>query len=186
MASGALVDDRNTDNIVASYLEHRKSTMRSVRGRAIAVQEGLVLEEVKVAPTPMRSGDAVEFEFRFGAERGCQIRECAVLIYSVGGLRVAIVDLRASAALPLAFEAGRFSILARITGLPLVEGDYTLGLYLVTDGFAGDLYELNDFSLSAARIATALDYAPYPREVRGVVDLNAEMLVLTNRRARVA
>ena len=35
--------------------------------------------------------------------------------------------------------------------MPVVEGHYTLGLWLVTNGFAGKLFELEDFAVASTR-----------------------------------
>jgi hypothetical protein len=167
-----VVQDAETNKVVASYLDKR----HRVRRQVTAIQEGLVLESVQIRPSLIRTGEALNLELAFRAERGGQIRECAVLIYSVKGFRVAIVDIRECGELPFNFEAGYFAIRARIAAMPLVEGDYTVGLWLVANTFADTLSELEDFRVAA--IGWSGNFTPYQAEKRGIIELKAETSVI--------
>ena len=173
-----VVQDGKTDQVVASYLK-RYARLRRARPHVTAIKRGLALECVRIGPSLIRTGDAVDLEFAFRAERGGQIRECAVLIYSVKGFRVAIVDVRECGGLPFQFEKGYFTIRARIAAMPLVEGGYTVGLWFVANAFAGNLLELEDFAVVATRSSN--NFAPYQAEYRGVVVLKAETSVIAQR-----
>jgi hypothetical protein len=43
--------------------------------------------------------------------------------------------------------------------MPLAEGNYTVGLWLVTNAFTGNLLELEDFVMAAGRPSS--DFVPY-------------------------
>src|SRR5262249_17902417 len=133
-----------------SYLDHRLR-LRRRQPRTTAIQDGLTLESVRIAPLTIRSGDSAHLEFLFRAERPGRIEEFAILIYSVKGIRVAIVDVRECGALPFKFGVGPIVVRTRIAALPFVEGHYTLGLWLQADGFAGTLFELEDFTVASTR-----------------------------------
>ena len=60
----------------------------------------------------------------------------------------------------------------------------TLGLYLVTDRFAGNLLELADFVVGADR--PSKDFTPYHTDVRGIVALKAESTVAAQQTEVVA
>ena len=180
----SIVQDGQTDRVVASYLHHRQARSRHAQPYMTAIQEGLALESVKICPSVIQTGHAVDLEFTFHAERGGQIRECAVLIYSVKGFRVALVDLRACGGLPFEFGTGHFVIYARIAALPVVEGDYTVGLWLVANAFTGNLLELENFAVAAAQSSN--DFVPYQAEHRGIIVLKAETSVITEQRIEVA
>ena len=51
-----------------------------------------------------------------------------------------------------------------------------IGLYLVTDGFAGDLLELADFSVGAP---PTRNYVPYPAHDRGFVTMNSTISIFS-------
>ena len=165
-----VVQDGKSDEVVASYL--KRYALQRARPNMTAIQEGLALESVQIGPSLIRTGDAVDLEFDFRADRPGQIHECAVLIYSIRGFRVAIIDIRECGDLPFQFEKGYFTIRARITTMPLVEGVYTVGLWFVANAFAGKLVELDDFTVVAAR--SSHEFTPYRAEDQGVVVLKAE------------
>jgi lipopolysaccharide transport system ATP-binding protein len=181
--ASTVVDDGETDRVVASYLGHRLQ-LRHGEPRVTAIQDGLALESVRIVPSMIRNGDSVHLEFLFRAEGPGRIQEFAILIYSVRGIRVAIVDVRECGSLPFKFGAGRFAVRARIAALPVVEGHYTLGLWLLTDGFKGTLLELEDFTVASTRWSP--DFAPYAIEYRGVVALQAQSAVVVDQQPEVA
>jgi hypothetical protein len=174
-----VVQDGKTSEVVASYLDPRSTRSRRTRPYLTAIQEGLALESVHIGPSVIRTGDAVDLEFAFQAERSGEIRECGVLIYSIKGFRIAVVDVRECRGLPFQFERGYFAIRARIAAIPVVEGAYTVGLWLVANKFAGNLLELEDFTVVATRSSN--DFVPYHAENRGVIVLKAETSVIAER-----
>ena len=130
-----VVKDGKKDEVVSSYLDKRNARLHRMR------MTGAGVCNWPVTNPDRRCG---RYRFAFRAEKGGQIHQCAVLIYSIKGLRVALVDIRECAALPFKFGIGRFAIRAQIAAMPLVEGNYTVGLWLVTNAFTGNLLELED------------------------------------------
>jgi hypothetical protein len=61
------------------------------------------------------------------------------------------------------------TITGTIASLPLVEGSYRLGVYLVSGDFMGNRFGLCDLTVAAK--AGPAGHAPYPAEYRGVVEL---------------
>jgi lipopolysaccharide transport system ATP-binding protein len=171
LVSGALVGDARTEEVVTAYLKQRHAPDRAARSQPVRVQEGLTIERVSIDDGTIRCGDRVEIRIDFRAYVRGQIRECAVLLYSARGMRIAVVDVREAGVLPLRYEPGRFGMTVRISALPLVDGDFTIGLYLVTDRFSGDIFELEDFTVLPPR--STLDFSPYSADLRGVVVLSA-------------
>ena len=105
----------------------------------------MVIERLEVTPPSIRSGEPVEITIHFQAEECGQLLECAVLIYSIRGMRVAIKDIRETDILPLWYERGSFSLVVRIAALPLIEGEFSVGRWLVTDASAGEFLDLQVF-----------------------------------------
>jgi lipopolysaccharide transport system ATP-binding protein len=178
LALGKLVGDSDTHTLVEDYLKRRSALAGNAETRIRMVHKDLLLERVTHSPPTIRRGEAVEIEIDFRAEAAGQIRECAVLIYSSKGLRVAVIDLRDSAAVPLRYQIGSFTILVSIAELPLVEGDFSVGLFLATAQFFDDILELDNFTVLASR--PELNIAPYHADVRGVVVLSATASVVFN------
>jgi homopolymeric O-antigen transport system ATP-binding protein len=171
LAGGALVGDGSTSAIVEGYLHEGRLIHADQPVRRRLVEDGLVLEQTEHWPPTIRSGEPVTIELRFQAERPGQIRECAILLHSLSGVRVAIIDLRECVALPFKYADGHFCISVKIPEIPFVESDFSVGVYLVTNTFADDLLELDQFTISAGRRASS--FAPYSADARGIVTLRA-------------
>jgi lipopolysaccharide transport system ATP-binding protein len=177
LVSGSLAAVGPTDDVVSLYFDQH--TAPSSIGRyTTRVHEGLELERVGITPSTVSTGETIDLDFVFRSEGRVEIRECAVLIYSAKGVRVAVMDVRESRTLPFSLEDKSFTIHSRIAALPLIGGRYTVGLYLVTDGYAGNLLDLADFSISAERPSSGL--IPYPPETRGLVALKAEARIVAD------
>jgi ABC-type polysaccharide/polyol phosphate transport system ATPase subunit len=176
LSEGKLFCDGKTEEVIASYLSLRRTSPDSMKSGPIAIDDGLHLEGIKTTPSPIETGKAVTLEFKFRATGIGRIRECAVLFYSLRGIRVAICDVRQSHVLPFAYGAGHFAILVEIADLPLVEGSYSIGLYIVTDGFSGNLFDLDDVEVAAPQKHN--DFIPYPVDARGLVVLESASSVV--------
>lgn len=99
--------------------------------------------------------------------------DCAILISTSLGLRVAIVDLRQLHLLPRRISpdhSATFEIL--LPDLPLVEGMYSLGTYVRTLHFCGDINDLAPMELPTRTHATP--YAPYHWNYRGIIEVTAQ------------
>jgi lipopolysaccharide transport system ATP-binding protein len=174
LVSGAVAGNGVTTEIISRYLEHPLSRMTNAHANPIFLQDGLVLHRLEVAPDVIRSGDSLDIKIAFRADRPGRLRECALLIYSARGVRIGIIDMRESGALPFRYTKGQIGMSAKINTLPLVDGLYSVGLFVVTDGFAGELLELYQFTVGAPRVSK---YVPYPAEARGLVTIDATISI---------
>jgi lipopolysaccharide transport system ATP-binding protein len=171
LLSRTILHDGPTDEVIATYLNQRPAGKQE----ALRIEDGLILKDVAVEPATVRSGDPVRIQFTFEATRPGKLRECAILLHSLKGIHVALVDPRDSGALPLSFKEGQFTIITRISSLPVVEGSYSLGLYVVSDMYSGNLFDIRDFDVSAP--ASSRDFVSYPADYRGLVELQASSSV---------
>src|SRR5262249_1068307 len=153
------------DAIIARYLKENRGAIRMAQTEPRFIQANLRLERVSTSATRLCSGEPFKVEWSFHADEPGQLRECAVLFYSAKGVRLAIVDLRDAGIVPLRYKRGRFALRIQINSLPLVEGDVVLGLYLVTDYFAGDLLELAELTVFEG--SSAEGFVRYPANARG-------------------
>jgi lipopolysaccharide transport system ATP-binding protein len=170
LASGSLVSIGDTPNILQMYLEDRAKKSRWNGASAIRFQNGLQLERVQCSPDRIFSGSPLDIEIAFRADQPGAILQCAVLIYSAKGIRVAVVDIRESGTVPFRYTVGQLSISVRIETAALVEGTYVVGLYVVTDHIGDELLELAEFSVTTEK---SFEYVPYPAENRGYLALRA-------------
>lgn len=98
------------------------------------------------------------------------VKEFAVLIYSEYGARVAVLDLRREGIVDLPIDVNPLKIEICVDALPLVEGDYRLGVYLVTNHYAGNYLDLTSFTVASN--LRPCDMVPYAREHRGFIEID--------------
>lgn len=143
------------------------------RGPHARLGKNIVLEDIRFSPSPIISGQNAEFEFGLSCEHKETIQQFSLLVYSSRGSRVAILDLRGSIfPAQIGPEIG-MRVVGRISGIPLVEGEYGIGVWIVTDSHAGEALDL--VSLKVMERADASDLVPYPAEYRGVINLSFEV-----------
>jgi lipopolysaccharide transport system ATP-binding protein len=174
LVSGSLVGVGATADIVPMYLADREAKIRWTGENAIKIHDGLVLERVRCTPNVVSSGSRLDIDVLFHSDRPGLIRECAVLIYSIRGARIALVDIRDSGELPFRYAGRQVMINVHFKTVHLVEGAYVVGLYLVTDHFRGDLLDLAEFSIVAGQSSK---YVPYPAGDRGFLAMQATSLI---------
>lgn len=164
--SGVIVNAGVTAEVISRYLENALRRVNSTQASSLRIHDGLEVEYMKCIPEVIRTAESLDIEITFRTDSPGCIRECAILIYSTRGVRVAIVDVRESNLIPFRYRTGRIDIRARIISVPLVEGVYLLGLYLKTECFSGDILDLSSFAIGSL---SSEKYVPYPAEMLGIV-----------------
>ena len=141
--------------------------------RAVRIGEGLELRRFELFPNPVESGGTVRFSLTFAANAATKIGDLALLILSALETRVAVIDLRSSG-LPVSLSpGGDWTVSGQITSVPLVEGDYSFGLYVATGDFSGNLLDLAQLRVHGR--PQSGKHAPYPVEHRGMLELDFEI-----------
>jgi lipopolysaccharide transport system ATP-binding protein len=174
LEGGRVAFDGGVESCIEKYLARSPGVAGLHAGRSTRLGESLELRRYDVLPTPVQSGGAVAFTLEFAGSRATRITELALLIYSAAEVRVAIVDLRSSG-LPIVMPAGStWTMTGSIKSVPLVEGEYRLGLYVVSTDFTGSPLDLASLTVEATRQVS--DIMPYPAVHRGMVELEASAI----------
>jgi lipopolysaccharide transport system ATP-binding protein len=165
---GQVTFDGAVEECITKYLSSAAAAGVEPSG-SVSFGPALELRSFKVTPNPAESGAAIDFSLTLHAVSPTRLEQLTVLIYSWQETRLAIVDLR-RAGLPRNFAAGEsWTASGRITRLPLVEGDYRVGL-----GVADTFTLLNKPDLIDLRVAPRPDdsgIVPYAAAYRGVLEL---------------
>jgi lipopolysaccharide transport system ATP-binding protein len=168
LSGGHLVLSGGMRDVISAYIQEPARTVRS-KG-PIKIQPGLVLESIDVDPPSVESGDAARIDIVFAATGRAVLFECAVVILTRRGDRVAVLDPRDSDRFPLNIDRGRVKLSIDISRLPLVEGDYTIGIAVRADVAWDELVDLTDFKIVRQ---TPLRPGQIGPEWRGLVELDA-------------
>jgi lipopolysaccharide transport system ATP-binding protein len=155
------------NSVVAEY--NAKLRGSSVASRTALLGPALAVQDVECRPLVIESGDPITVSFKLSPQESTTVRELALLIYSDCGVRVSILDLRREGLRDLHLCGHPVQVEVSLDSFPLVEGDYRLGFYVVTENYGGNYLDVASFSVSAARQSS--DVVPYARQHRGFIEL---------------
>lgn len=172
LRGGRVAGIGDVDEQIRLYMGELSRSRDAVQFEAKRVSPVLTVESLVFAPNPVENGKSVDFSLVLAASEPTRLTEIALLIYSTLGPRVAILDLR-SASLDFRIHPDNvFRLRGKVAALPLVEGDYSVGLYLNGGGVRGNVYDLTH--LSVFRTPTEAQFAPYAPQHRGLIELSYE------------
>ena len=166
LVGGRLEFTASTAEVIARYLAQRSTQ----NVREVSVHPDLRLTRATVSPDPADGDGLIELCFEFYANAPERILECAVVISTPDGRRVAIVDGRECGVAPFELGQGVSKLVVSIPRLPLVAGEYAVSLYLRTPHHTVELGAVTD--LRIVRLTPALDFIPVAPEWRGVIELS--------------
>lgn len=98
----------------------------------------------------------------------------ALLFYNTYQERVAIIDLRSEELFDITKLKSGLEVSIVIREIPLIEGDYHIGLYVESNLCTGNFLDLLKLTVRPAR---NLRTEPYPVQVRGVVELKNSFII---------
>lgn len=160
---------RNGTDVEKEIMEYLScNTVRSITPSSpVILSNTIELIRLDFLPKTVLSCDALDFKLELLLKKETKINSLVLLIYSLMGTRVAILDLRPSL-LP-SLPEGIFSIKGGIASCPLVEGTYSIGIYIDCVDINADFLDLAELIVHS-KIKSS-DYAPYPAKVRGLLEL---------------
>jgi homopolymeric O-antigen transport system ATP-binding protein len=169
---GKIVGMGRASEQVVNYLSAKSNKTGICEDNPIRLANTLEIRQFEFSPNPVASGEPVDFVINLSAVEEIRLDELAVLIYTSLGSRAAIIDLRNPDRTYRLNGSGVQSIAGRIKSLPLVEGDYRIGLYVNWGQKKGDFYDLFDLTVSGSRDREGV--LPYHASARGLVELDYE------------
>ena len=127
------------------------------------------MTDLRVTPSLVPTNQPALVRVELESDGPVTVDHLCVLVYSLGGVRVAIIDLRSPDGTYGRRTAGRIAVEAAIPAVSLVEGEYVLGLYVVAGAAHGDFYDLAKFEVAA--VPDLERVTPYAAVNRGFVEL---------------
>jgi lipopolysaccharide transport system ATP-binding protein len=168
---GKVLKQGKTHEIISAYND---LTMALGQAQDITVANGMDLVDVKFELNPGGGVNQLSFGFSIRQDQINVLSGLALLIYNHLNERVGIVDLRSSHLFQVSSANQNYRIDGLIQALPLIEGTYHLGLYIASNLFQGNKYNLGYFEITPAQ----RDIMPYPTRDRGYVELDATFEIL--------
>jgi lipopolysaccharide transport system ATP-binding protein len=171
LEKGKLKQQSDIHSLVSSYNNlNLDSSINSVTN--LSLSDNLFLETFNCN----FCHNKLEFTLQIRAEQeSCQILSVAVLLYTLSGTRLALIDLGDKEASKVPLDAKKsICYKASVNDLSLVSGHYKLGFAIQTSHGWVDKYQIldllvdEDFSLYKENPGVL----KYPSEIRGVINLN--------------
>lgn len=162
--AGRLINRAPSRELIATFIK----SLATKNNLPKKCGSNLTIQALSLATNPTICNSNANIVLSIRAAESDTISDVALLIYSDKGDRVAVLDLKQ--------EGGRFDINAdsvlnlhvAIAKLNIVEGTYTLGLYISSRYFDADELDIAEFSV----ISMERTYATYASAVRGIVELD--------------
>lgn len=167
LQKGKLVRYGDTHELISAYLNDNKNFTVN----ELWLTDKVELAELAFASNEITSGEDLKFKLtlRYNGERP-DITDFCLLIYSLKGVRVGIIDLRPLLD-HLRQEQNTLTMDVVVEGLNLVEGEYSIGLFsLIGGGVRKEVMDISQIRVKAL-IDPEAKVNPYMAQHRGYVEL---------------
>lgn len=155
------------------YLDEMRTIQSGQTELNVALGPALTLRRLVFQPNPVISGAGTQFTLEISAAQDTRLSDLQILIYSPLGARVAMLDLRQPNGDGYRLAHGQsLGVSGRIATLPLVEGDYRIGVFYSYHGHYADVLDLVPLHIAAAPPKD--QRVPYKPVHRGLLALETE------------
>jgi lipopolysaccharide transport system ATP-binding protein len=167
--SGKIVGYGEVSNQIDNYIASLNNRTRVTSNKPLRLGTNLFLHNFGFSPNPVESSKCICFDIEISCDKADRIDSIVIIIIKLG-LRIAILDLR-HFGFPVYMQSGSCLCLrGQIKSLPLVDGDYSAGLYIESNELRENYLDLADITvISRKNISGSM---PYPSNVRGVLELD--------------
>jgi ABC-type polysaccharide/polyol phosphate transport system ATPase subunit len=128
LAQGRVQGEGEVSAQIRKYVAESKAFSPSELDRPIPLSHGMQVVQFGFDPSPAETGRPASFCIEIDASAPVRIDELMVLVHDGLNRRVAVIDFRQSGAPYRANGRDRLRLTARLQSLPLVEGEYRIGL----------------------------------------------------------
>jgi len=159
---GKVADYNKTRDIIESYLKSAKSKHNG-RIQQVTINNELKLQNIKTEYKVSRSLEFLYLSFSVVNSQYNKINGIALLFYDYKGERVSILDLRSEKLINDSKQNLSIAVEAKFSIDSFLPGKYTIGLYLDSVYYSGNIEEVSFFNVEERNF----DFIPYPNSVRG-------------------
>jgi len=166
------VKSRNVEQEINNYLHDCRTAQPSF---PVELQDGMRILGLEIAPAIFPTGQSTMLTFEVELPIATTITDFAPVIYNHAGVRIGIMDGRNKLGLPRSFAPGRHCLQFNTGPVPLLPGDYVVGLYLRTLSAWVNHENLGDFQLTSE---TGMEITNYPAEHIGILNMSYSAAIL--------
>ncbi len=153
------------EDVIRQYLHEGELTKN--QQKEFALSDQVQLDNFVLDRDHLQPGDSLTLSFRISSRQTNPISALALLIYNDLNERIGILDLRSDELSARSQKQNELTCRIVVHHLPLVEGNYSVGLFLSSNFCQGDFYDLRSFQISLPQG----DVLPYDKQYRGYLTL---------------
>jgi lipopolysaccharide transport system ATP-binding protein len=170
---GKLIGDGIAEEQISLYLKEMMGfkTNKSICNTRWIIDQSLQLLKFELSPNTIACRQDLDYHIEFSSNKRYKLDSIVILIYNSYGIRVGIVDLRNSQAKYIVDDNNLLVVSGKIKSIPLIEGEYSVGLFLDSVDVTGNFLDLTSFFV-INRAVQQSDIIPYPANVRGLVEFD--------------
>ena len=131
------------------------------------------IQELWISNDNIVAFDSIEYKIVLKSNLLNPVSELAFLFYNEHEERIAIIDLRHEQLMRVSKMSDTVTVKGKITGIPFIEGEYQLGLYLASNHCTGNFLNLIQLNV----LGKSSLVAPYTKKVRGHLELINEFKI---------
>ena len=166
--NGTIFSQGDIDKSVAAYLNIQKPEFEP----KTELDHNYSIPHIGLTPDYIKSLGKLDLSFTLKSESARRISNIIPIIYNTTEERACILDLRQYLGINIPVGANsEIKIDINIASLPLIEGEYIIGLYLKDDVIDRDFMDIFKFIVEPQQPDSDLFYLEYGTEVRGKVNL---------------
>jgi lipopolysaccharide transport system ATP-binding protein len=169
MDHGRVVRSGPIGEVIDEYQGSLRDRLRASGPASGELGPALMVRGLEAIPAAVESGGAMRLQFQIVPATNTTVRDLALVISSDRDMRVAVLDLRRGGLSQTSVGREPVDFDIRLDHLPLVEGEYRLGFYVVTGEYQGNYPEIASFTVTAVPLQGGP--APYPPRHRGFLEL---------------
>jgi lipopolysaccharide transport system ATP-binding protein len=151
---------------IAAYLSESRATAPGHLEHPVRLSDDFTLIGLGFTPNPVPSGSRATLHIEIEASHSVRFDEVAALVHDTLGRRVGVIDMRQPSGLHEAAVGRNLCLSAQFADVPLVEGEYRIGVSIRSGDRHAILYDLVTLDV-IAKADTQL--VPYRAEIRGLV-----------------
>jgi lipopolysaccharide transport system ATP-binding protein len=163
----------NTQETIAGYLKNKEAFARPA-GQSIKLSENFEIETFELKNSRVERNESLGYRLILKSKQVNKISEFALLIYSGQNERMAIVDLRSQDLWTMSASGVSVNIEGTIEHLNLIAGDYSIGVYILSNLCQGNFYDLRHFEMILPKNS---EITPYAAKYRGHVEFHHHFII---------
>jgi len=166
--NGSIFSQGNVDRCISAYLDFQKPQFIP----KTVLDDNYSIKDIKTFPDHVRSHDELVLSFTLTTKSRRQISNIIPILYNVADERICIMDLRKDLGVNIRLKENEdLAIAVNIASLPVMEDEYTLGLYLKDEIVDKDFTDIYKIVVHPQLLNKEESFLEYGTEVRGKINL---------------